>query len=237
MSKETIKLSDNIQVLSNFQFSINIEYDLNDDTKIKNYIPTASAIDIIEDVMLSTSAKSADRARIFVGAYGKGKSHLALMLLALLCRKEKALYSDLLSMICETKPELCKYISDYQESNQKMLPVVIQGSSIGIRQAFLLALRKALQNHNLDDIMPNTYFAAAINSINVWKSEYPETYKKFKELINCSTTEFISELAQYNNDYYEKFIKKNRIWETRILVMLLSFALGYLVTQFFLAFI
>ena len=69
MSKETIKLSDNIQVLSNFQFSINIEYDLNDDTKIKNYIPTASAIDIIEDVMLSTSAKSTDRARIFVGAY------------------------------------------------------------------------------------------------------------------------------------------------------------------------
>lgn len=207
MSKETIKLSDNIQVLSNFQFSINIEYDLNDDTKIKNYIPTASAIDIIEDVMLSTSAKSTDRARIFVGAYGKGKSHLALMLLALLCRKDKALYSDLLSMICETKPDLCKYISDYQESNQKMLPVVIQGSSIGIRQAFLLALRKALQNNDLNDIMPNTYFAAAINSINVWKSEYPETYKKFKELINCSTTEFISELGQYNNDYYEKFIK------------------------------
>lgn len=207
MSKEPIKLSDNIQVLSNFQFSINIEYDLNDDTKIKNYIPTASAIDIIEDVMLSTSAKSTDRARIFVGAYGKGKSHLALMLLALLCRKDKTLYSDLLSMICETKPELCKYISDYQDSNQKMLPVVIQGSSIGIRQSFLLALRKALQNNNLDNIMPNTYFAAAISSINVWKNEYPETYKRFKELINCSTTEFISELGQYNNDYYEKFIK------------------------------
>lgn len=207
MPRQMIKLSDNIQVLSNFQFSINIEYDLLDDTKIKNYIPTASAIDIIEDVMLSTSANSTDRARIFVGAYGKGKSHLALMLLALLCRKEKALYSDLLSMICETKPELCKYISDYQESKQKMLPVVIQGSSIGIRQAFLLALRKALQNNKLDEIMPNTYFAAAINSINVWKSEYPETYKKFKELINCSTTEFISELGQYNNDYYEKFVK------------------------------
>lgn len=207
MSTDTIKLGNSIQVLSNFQFSINIEYDLLDDTKIKNYIPTASAIDIIEDVMLSTSAKSTDRARIFVGAYGKGKSHLALMLLALLCRKKKALYSDLLSMICETKPDLCKYINDYQESNQKMLPVVIQGSSIGIRQSFLLALRKSLQNNDLDEIMPNTYFAAAINSINVWKNEYPETYKKFKELINCSTTEFISELGQYNNDYYETFVK------------------------------
>ncbi len=36
---------------------------------------------------------------------------------------------------------------------------------------------------------------------------------------------------------FEKIIKRNRIWETRILVMLLSFALGYLVTQFFLAFL
>lgn len=207
MSKEVIKLSDNIHVLSNFQFSINIEYDLHDDTKIRNYIPTAGAIDIIEDVMLSTSPKSVDRARIFVGAYGKGKSHLALMILALLCRKEKALYSDLLSMICETKPELCRFISDYQESQQKMLPVVIQGSSVGIRQSFLLALRKALQNNGLGEVMPNTYFAAAINSINVWKSEYPSTYDAFKKLINCSTSEFISELGQYNNDYYEKFIR------------------------------
>ena len=150
MSKETIKLSDNIQVLSNFQFSINIEYDLNDDTKIKNYIPTASAIDIIEDVMLSTSAKSADRARIFVGAYGKGKSHLALMLLALLCRKEKALYSDLLSMICETKPELCKYISDYQESNQKMLPVVIQANYKKVNRKMKKSEEKSSLNRKIN---------------------------------------------------------------------------------------
>ncbi len=207
MSKETLKLSNYINVLSDFQFSINVEYDLLDDTKIKNYIPTASAIDIIEDIMLSTAPKSTDRARILVGAYGKGKSHLALMILALLCRKDKSLYADLLSMICETKPELCRFISDYQDSNQKFLPVVIQGSSIGIRQSFLLALRKSLQNNNMGDIMPNTYFTAAINSINNWKKSYPDTYSNFKKLINCSTSEFCSELGQYNNEYYEKFIK------------------------------
>ena len=125
MSQEEQKLSNRIKVLSDFQFSINIEYDLLDNKKIKNYIPTASAIDIIEDVMLSTAPTSIDRARIFIGPYGKGKSHLALMLLALLCKKDKSLYTDLLSMICETKPELCRFISDYQESNQKFVSVFV----------------------------------------------------------------------------------------------------------------
>ena len=88
MAKQPEKLKDYIKVLSDFQFSINLEYDLYSDQKIKNYIPTSSAIDIIEDIMLSTSQKSVDRARIFVGAYGKGKSHLALVLLAFLSRKD-----------------------------------------------------------------------------------------------------------------------------------------------------
>lgn len=31
---------------------------------------------------------------------------------------------------------------------------------------------------------------------------------------------------------YEKIIRKNRIWETRVLVLILSLILGYLLTQF-----
>lgn len=129
----------NIGVLSDFQYSINLEYDLKSEKKIKNYIPTSSAIEIIEDVMLNTVPNATDRSRIFVGAYGKGKSHLALMILSLLCNKNKDLYSNLLSIICQTKPELCTLISHYVNSDQKMLPVIIQGSSVGLRQSFYKA--------------------------------------------------------------------------------------------------
>lgn len=201
------KLSNYISVLSDFQFSINLEYDLYSDQKIRNYIPTMSAIDLIEDVMLSTAPKSTDRARIFIGAYGKGKSHLALMLLALMSRKDKSLYKDLLEMICQSKPELCNYINEYQNSNQRLLPVIIQGSSVGIRQAFLLGLKKALQTAGLDYIMPDTYFGAALNTIKIWKEKYPETFNKFKELIPNSIQEFEAELAEFNHRYYEKFIQ------------------------------
>lgn len=182
MNQKIEKLKEHISALSDFQFSINLEYDLYSDQKIKNYIPTLSAIDIIEDVMLSTAQNSNDRARIFVGAYGKGKSHLALVLLALLSRKDKALYSDVLSMICQTKPELCNYILKYQESKQRMLPVVIQGSSVGIRQSLLLGLKKALQEAELSNIMPNTYYGAAVKTIENWQENYNDTFNKFKSL-------------------------------------------------------
>ena len=36
---------------------------------------------------------------------------------------------------------------------------------------------------------------------------------------------------------FEKFIKKNKIWETRILVMILSFIGGYLLTNFLVDFL
>ena len=206
MVKKLEKLNKYISVLTDFQFSINLEYDLYSDQKIRNYIPTLSAIDIIEDVMLSTSPKSTDRSRIFVGAYGKGKSHLALVLLALLSRKDKTLYSDVLSLICQTKPELCNYIIKYQESKQRMLPVVIQGSSVGIRQSLLLGLKKALQAADLEDIMPNTYFSAAIKTIENWQHNYVETFEKFKKLISCSVDEYKAELNNYNTKYYRDFV-------------------------------
>ena len=57
-------LKDNIQVAKGFQTSVNIAYDLHDDNKVQNFIPTMSSLDIIEDVLLSTAPNSTDRARI-----------------------------------------------------------------------------------------------------------------------------------------------------------------------------
>jgi len=36
---------------------------------------------------------------------------------------------------------------------------------------------------------------------------------------------------------FEKIIKRNRIWETRILVLLISLTIGYIVTNFILEFL
>lgn len=76
-----------ISVATGFQYSVNIGYDLNDDIKLKNFIPTQSALSLLEEVLLSTVASSSERARILIGAYGKGKSHIILTILSILLKK------------------------------------------------------------------------------------------------------------------------------------------------------
>ena len=80
-------MSEMISVATGFQYSVNIGYDLNDNIKLKNFIPTQFALRLLEEVLLSTAASSSERARILIGAYGKGKSHIILTILSILLKK------------------------------------------------------------------------------------------------------------------------------------------------------
>ena len=92
-------MSEMISVASGFQYSINIGYDLNNDEKIKNIIPTKSALNLLEDILMSTNANSTERARVLIGAYGKGKSHIVLMILSMLLKKDISLFKNLLDKV------------------------------------------------------------------------------------------------------------------------------------------
>lgn len=200
-------LNDNIEVAKGFQTSVNIAYDLHDENKAKNFIPTMSSLDIIEDVLLSTAPNSTDRARILIGAYGRGKSHIILVLLSMLFKKDKALYSRLLEKMKAYNPELYNYTEEYLNSSRKLLPIVISGSSSSLTQSFLFALQQALNSENLNDIMPDTHFTASLNAIESWKNDYPETYKQFLTELSSPVDDFIISLKEYSVEAYEKFIE------------------------------
>ncbi len=53
-------MSEMISVASGFQYSVNIGYDLTNDDKLKNFIPTKSALELLEDILLSTRSTSTD---------------------------------------------------------------------------------------------------------------------------------------------------------------------------------
>lgn len=196
-----------IGVSKGFQTSINIAYDLNNNEKIKSFIPTTTAIDIIEDVLLSTDSTSLDRARILIGAYGKGKSHIILVLMSLLFKKEVALFDVLLNKIKEQNEELYQYAINYLQSDMKLLPIVISGSSTSLAQSFLNALQQTLRSENINDIMPDTHFKASINMIKRWKEEYIETYNRFVDALNEPIDNFLFSLSEYNVSAYDKFEK------------------------------
>ena len=198
-----------IEISRGFQTSVNIAYDLNNDDKVRSFIPTMSSLEVIEDVLLSTVPTSTSRARILIGAYGRGKSHIILVLMSLLFKKgkgiDKNLFGALLDKMEVHNPELYEFTKEYIDSKQKILPIVVRGSSTSLTQSFLSALQQTLSEEGFSDLMPETHFKAAVNQIEKWRDEYPKTYKKLTDALSKSVSDFTLALNEYDVKAYEEF--------------------------------
>ena len=203
-------MSEMISVASGFQYSVNIGYDLNNDDKLKNFIPTKAAMALLEDILLSTSSTSNERARVLIGAYGKGKSHIVLTILAMLMKKDRSLFTKTMPKIAENE-KLMQLVENYYESENKILPVIISGSNTSLTQAFLVALHSTLSENNLLNVMPETNYKAAIRVIQRWEKDFPDTYQQLANSIDVPVANFIAALEDYNVETYEKF---ERIYPT-----------------------
>ena len=193
-----------LEVAEGFQYSVNIGFDLNDDAKLKNFIPTQSALRLLESILQSTAVNSTDRARVLVGAYGKGKSHIVLTILSLLLKKNLSLFPKLMESVKQNE-KLYQSIINYYESDKKILPVVITGSNTSIPQAFLLALQRTLAENDMLDIMPETNYKAACEVIKRWEKEYPAVYQQFAAKIAVPVEKFLARLEDFDVLAYEKF--------------------------------
>ena len=199
-------MKDVISVAAGFQYSINISYDLGNDEKLKNFIPTKSALNLLEEILLSVNVNSSERARILIGAYGKGKSHIVLAILSILMQKDLNIFEKLLPAL-EKNPALFQLVKDFYSNNKKILPIIIGGSSTNLTQAFLLALQQTLSENNLLDIMPRTNYEAAVKVLARWKKDFPETLKIFQSSINEPLKNFIARLKNFETTAYQEFEK------------------------------
>lgn len=198
-------LKDYIELSKGFQSSVNIEYDFNDISKINGFIPTTSALDIIVNIISNTENDKLERAKILTGAYGRGKSHIILIALSVLYNKDKKLFTQFLEKVKKIDENAYKIINNYITSSKRMLPIIINGSSSNLTQSFLNALQQALRLYDLEDIMPETHFRAAVNTIERWKQDYPKTYKSFENAIGENADKFIKELLSNNVEAYNRF--------------------------------
>lgn len=200
-------LEEIIEISSGFQMSVNISYDLHNKEKIQSFIPTTSALELITNVISSTDDNSVQRAKILTGAYGRGKSHIVLVILSVLSKSiNKRAFNRLLERLKEHDVDSYKMVSNYINSSKKLLPVVIGGSSSSLTQSFLNALQQTLSSNNLDDIMPDTHFKAAVQTIEKWHESYPDTYNLFGKKIPTNIKDFIHNLNEHNTEAYKTFI-------------------------------
>lgn len=205
-------LQEGIEVNDKFQNSINLSLDFDHMEKVDTYIPTRSSLEVLESYLDHVIGRKREYATILIGPYGKGKSHLLLILLTLLRGSEdcKKAASTLLKRIHTVKPELTKKIEMVGMGRKYFLPVLLTHVQEDLNRAFLLALHEALLREGLESLVPNTYFSEAIAVIKKWKTYYPETYRKLEELLIQEKKDvkwLIRQLSQYDKRSYEWFVQ------------------------------
>ena len=205
-----MKYIDLIGVNENFQYSVNLQFDINNIEKIKEYIPTKDGCELLKSY-LNSIIYGKNRATILIGPYGKGKSHLLLVLITLLddYEKEDIPYIDnFILKIKRIDAELYEMLVKIRKEKQRMMPVIINSNYGDLNQAFLLALSEALEREKLSDIIVNTYFDVAIKVIEKWEEKYKDAINEIKRCLkeyDCSLKELKQGLKNYSEKYYEIF--------------------------------
>ena len=168
-----MKYSDIVEINESFQYSINLQFDINDINKIKEYIPTSDSCEVLE-YYIDSLLGNASKATTLVGPYGKGKSHLLLVLITLLNNyhiKDEEIIQALLEKIKKINESLYTKLLQIRQAKLKYMPIIINSNYNDMNQAFLLAVIEALEKEKISDIVIDTYFDKAINIIEKWEKE------------------------------------------------------------------
>lgn len=205
-----MKYKDYISVNENFQYSVNLQFDINNIAKIKEYIPTKDGCELLNQYFASV-LNSKNRATTLVGPYGKGKSHLLLVLITLLNNyneEDKKAIDSFLNKIKKVDQVTYDLIMQIRSNHIKMMPIIINSNYGDLNQAFLLALSEALEREKLSSIVVNTYFDIALKVILKWEDEYKDVIGEIKKCLteyNCSFKDLKQGLKKYSEEYYNIF--------------------------------
>lgn len=203
-----MKYADFIKGNEGFQYSINIQYDLMNPNKINGYIPTRKSVEVLKEYLLNAIVDDRDKSTVLIGPYGKGKSHLLLILLGLMCGNGDIKELNNLVQKIKKIDGNCAEIANDVLNNKNYLPIVVNFNSGDLNQAFLIALNNALKNQGIQDILPETYFDSALSVLEGW-SKYDQTIGLVeglvKEKCNLDLDSFKRKLKGFDNESYNIF--------------------------------
>lgn len=206
-----MKYSDIVKTNENYQYSVNLQFDLYNINKIKNYVLTNDACEILKFYANSIINDKKNRATTLIGPYGKGKSHLLLVLLTLVSdysKSDNIVISEFINKIETKDTELYNMFLKIRNEKKKLLPIIINSNYDDINQAFLLGLTEALEREKINGLVVNTYFDIAYDVIAKWEHDYKEIVndiKKCLEKYDCSIRDLKRNLKKYSRKHYEIF--------------------------------
>lgn len=204
-------LRDLVAPRARFQRAVNIKYDLGDLHQVAAYFPTPSAAGAIQRLCSTVLGADHQRANVLVGPYGSGKSHLAVVLAALLSgdRRCGPALDTLITRLRVQSDDAAESVEAYRASGIRLLPVVLSGDEGELSHALGRALERALRRVGLD-VRPPSVFRAALDTIAMWAREFPSTHAQLRELATSERSGLaglIAGLENHDQGAYERFLR------------------------------
>lgn len=202
-----------IDVSKKFKSSVNLQFDLNNEEKILQYVPTTDLCDVIKVYIKSLLKSDGLRSTFLAGPYGKGKSYLMLIITYLISkRSNRQLFKKVVEKFRKIDNELADLIVEVDDRKISLLPIVINNNnSDDFNQNFMLALKNALIENDLNDIIPNSTFQECLDLIQTWELEKEKNgfdiFDTCIKELNVDLDDLKEGLQSYSVKSYKEFEK------------------------------
>lgn len=167
------RYSDLIRIEEEYNYSANIQFDMENDRKLLRFIPNETAVELLKRFFLDmTRSTPAHHARILYGSYGTGKSHFLTVLSMLLGKTHTGgpAYRSFLARVREYDKELAADIDSYivDKGRKPLLIVPIVFDFDDFDRCIYFSLKRRLEQIGRD-VSFKTFFDQASALIGQWK--------------------------------------------------------------------
>lgn len=220
------------KVKRNFKSSVNIKFDLGKKEFFRDYLPTPSHAESLQNILEGFNNEESKRAHIIVGPYGTGKSLLGTLIGGMASKSvNESAMNHLIKKFNNVDDKVFNELTKIQGNQKRYLPVILNGNEGSFRQSIISAIMRTLDENNLDIVVPGV-ISKIFSMVDTWKEDFPKTYRSFKKLLKESgrdlelwrikiqsydreeiqwfkeTFPILSSGAEFSIDYKEDFIEQ-----------------------------
>lgn len=216
----------------NFKSSVNIKFDIGKKEFFRDYLPTPSHAESLQNILEGFNDENSKRAHIIVGPYGTGKSLLGTLIGGMVSKSvNESAMNLLMKKFNNVDDNVYNELSRFQNREKRYLPVILNGNEGSFRQSIISAITRTIEENNLDIIVPGVIYKI-YSMVDTWKNDFPSTFRAFKKLLKESGRELsiwriniqnydreeiqwfkeifplLSSGAEFSVDYKEDFIEQ-----------------------------
>lgn len=200
----------------NFKYSINIQHDLFEAEKLRQYVPLEHSIKVFNELFSNIVDNKVIHSRILYGSYGTGKSHLVTVLATILGKglqgEDQKSYELFCAAVDAVDYKLSERIRSFLKNSPPYLvvPVLSYGLGQGVQfeQVVYRSLIRALQREDLNFTFQDSFLEAQSiveNWMNPDKADARGRFQGFLDNQGISAEQLIVGLSNFDSASMDKF--------------------------------